>query len=364
MLLTIILSLMLLNIAILLGAWFIGKDGEGYGHFNLKGEKNHVQEYNDGSFHNISVLGFYLFSPFWMIYFVIGVCTAFLYDAYRPLEGHKAWIWGWVADGITVIIFGLSVAFINQGTQTYGETPEAYYMRPEQADEYTDAASTNRLWDTSVARFFCPVTTLWVFSLSTGQGYTAMLFRTEFLAVTLAPNAYNCFLFHQMVAQWYYAATRNGTWWNWWRYRKTMYWFSPQPCPVEWYEYFLVVGLVVSFSRFMMLVEPVVTNGFGDIKAYWNKGGGDDDEDVDTSKVLFDIIEGMTGIEPMLDNTLEECGLASMGVPVLVGVLNNTFSKKNKAVVITASDLVSAKTIADIVEVVDQAKDLADADGV
>ena len=114
----------------------------------------------------------------------------------------------------------------------------------------------------------------------------------------------------------------------------------------------------------MTRVETVVTNGFGNIKAYWNKGKGGDDEDVDTSKVLFDIIEGMTGIEPMLDYTLEDCGLASMGLPKLVGLINNTLSKKNKAVVITASDLVSAKTIADIVEFVDQAKDLADADGV
>ena len=90
---------------------------------------------------------------------------------------------------------------------------------------------------------------------------------------------------------------------------------------------FLVVGFVVSFSIFMMLVEPVVTNGFGDNKAYWSKGKGDEDEYVDTPKVLFDFIEGMTRIEPMLDNTPEECGLASMGVSVLVGVLNNTFSK-------------------------------------
>lgn len=27
--------------------------------------------------------------------------------------------------------------------------------------------------------------------------------------------------------------------------------FSPGPCPVEWYEYFLIVGLVVFFSHFM-----------------------------------------------------------------------------------------------------------------
>ena len=32
----------------------------------------------------------------------------------------------------------------------------------------------------------------------------------------------------------YYKVTR-GEWWNWWNYRKTQYWFSPSPCPVEWY---------------------------------------------------------------------------------------------------------------------------------
>jgi acyl-CoA synthetase (AMP-forming)/AMP-acid ligase II len=60
------------------------------------------------------------------------------------------------------------------------------------------------------------------------------------LYLTLAPNSYNCFLFHQMVGQWYFAATRNRHMWNWWRYRKDFYWFSPKPCPVEWYEYFFV----------------------------------------------------------------------------------------------------------------------------
>ena len=79
------LSLMLLNIDIFLGAWFIWKYAEEYIHFNLKGEKNNVQEYNDTSFHNIAVLSLYLFSPFWIIYFFIGVRTAFLYYQYRPL---------------------------------------------------------------------------------------------------------------------------------------------------------------------------------------------------------------------------------------------------------------------------------------
>jgi hypothetical protein len=365
LLLQTIVALMVLNAAILVGAWYGWKDAEGYNHYDpATGEKNPVEEYNDASTHNISVLSFYLFGPFWMLYFVIGACAAFLYDAYRPAERHNAWVWGWVADGCTLTILGLSAAYIAQGTQTYGELPEAFYLRPDDANEFTDTAVTNRIWDNINARLMCPLTTLWVFSLSTGEGYTAAFFRNEFLVETLSPNSYNCFLFHQMVGQWYYAATRNGTWWNWWRFRKTFYWFSPNPCPVEWYEYFLVVGLVVSWSRLMVILEPLVGNGLSGVMAYFTKGEAESDEEVDTAKVLCDIIEGMTGIEPLPDWTLEECGLASIGVPVLVELLNKTFSKKDKAVVISAKDLVTAETIADMVEVVDNAKHLAAAHGV
>ena len=90
----------------------------------------------------------------------------------------------------------------------------------------------------------------------------------------------------------------------------------------------------------------------------------DDDGDEDTGKVLFEIIEGMTGIEPAMDYTLEECGLASIGVPTLVGLLNKNFSKKKRRLNISAYDLVSAKTIGDLVQVVDDAKALADDQGV
>jgi hypothetical protein len=79
---------------------------------------------------------------------------------------------------------------------------------------------------------------------------------------------------------------------------------------------------------------------------------------------LIQLIEGMTGIEPFLDYTLEECGLASIGVPALVNLLNKNFSTKKRRVNITASDLVGAKTIGDMVEVVDGVKALADDQGI
>ena len=94
-----------------------------------------------------------------------------------------------------------------------------------------------------------PITTLWIYALSTGHGLTAYVASRRYIVDNLAPASYNCFLFHQMVAQWYLAATREGHWWSWWRYRKIQYWFSPKPCPIEWYEYFFVVGLVVAWSN-------------------------------------------------------------------------------------------------------------------
>ena len=136
-------------------------------------------------------------------------------------------------------------------------------MRPEEANNFTDTAQINRLWDNICGRLVAPLTTLWLFALSTGEGWTAMVLRSTYLVDCIAPHAYNCFLFHQPIGQWYFAATRNGQWWNWWRYRKIMYWFSPSALPVEWYEYFAVVTLTVGFSALMNATAmPLTSNLF------------------------------------------------------------------------------------------------------
>jgi hypothetical protein len=36
----------------------------------------------------------------------------------------------------------------------------------------------------------------------------------------------------------------------------------------------------------------------------------------------------MTGIEPEMDSTLDEIGLASVGIPVIVGMINSACSTK------------------------------------
>merc|ERR1711862_767431 len=248
-----------------------------------------------------------------------------------------------------------------QGVQSIGDLGEKY-LRPDEANEFTDSSNANRLWSNLSGRLFAPITTLWIYALSTGEGFTAMLLRTPFLADTLAPNAYNCFLFHQMVGQWYYAATRNGMMWDWWRFRKTMYWFSPSACPVEWYEFFYVVIFVVNFSKLMTYLEPKIGGALETLKELIF--GVEEKDDEDTGKVLCEIVEGMTGIEPSLDFALEDCGLASIGIPVLVGLLNKNFSTKKHKIHITAPDLITAHTISDMVKVIDDAKDLEKDKGV
>ena len=69
---------------------------------------------------------------------------------------------------------------------------------------------------------------------------------------------------------------------------------------------------------------------------------------LDIGQTLCDLIEKMTGIEPEMDSTLDEVGLASVGIPVIVGMLNSAFSTKNNPISVTAADLVEAKTIEDI----------------
>ncbi len=61
----------------------------------------------------------------------------------------------------------------------------------------------------------------------------------------------------------------------------------------------------------------------------------------------------MTGIEPEEDSTLDEVGLASVGIPVLVARINSSLSNKNlstRSLSITSVDLMRCKTIKDIGE--------------
>jgi hypothetical protein len=256
-------------------------------------------------------------------------------------------------------MFVMSVLYIAQGYD-YPHDADAVsltplFMRPSQANNFGKPAARMRIWDNIAPRLFAPVTTLWLFALSTGQGFTTRFFKLNFVTTVLAPASFGCFLFHQMIGQWYYAATR-GLWWNWWNYRKDYYWFSPHPCPVEWYEWFYVIGLVVIFSNLIMKCEPKAINALSSFKKWilCRTNAGTIGDQADTITTVSKVIQKLTGIEVEPEWTLEECGLASLGVTMLVGLLNKEFSSPGSKIRISVADMVSASTIQDIADVVDK----------
>ena len=70
----------------------------------------------------------------------------------------------------------------------------------------------------------------------------------------------------------------------------------------------------------------------------------------DVAKRMCMVIEKMTGIEPEMDSTMDEIGLASVGIPVIVGMINAAFTTKENPISITSADVVACKTIGDVGE--------------
>ena len=307
-----------------------------------------LREYNETV--NIWIVNYYLFGPFWIIYFVIGMCLAFIYDAYKPAVSIHSRNWGIVADVCTGCMIIIAALIVGQGR--LDDESDVWFLRPSEADSlHLDNLLVVRLWDAISGRLFCPLTALWLFALSTGEGVTAKLFRNRFVNKYLSPNTYGCFLFHQMVSQWYYAIVY-GRWWNYWSDRKAFYWFSPHPCPVKIYEIPIVMGLTIAFSGMMnTLVMPIMNELFHNAKSFISRKHniviGQNDVELTVSK----IIEDVTGIRPHLDWTLEECGIASIGLAVLATSLNKSLSL-SKPKSILSDDLISAKSVADLVDLI------------
>ena len=110
---SIIATILIFDQVLLWGTWFISKDYKGYNHYaEGTGIENDPDVRHDAHKHNIVVLSWYLFSPFWMVYFIVGASAAYLYDAYRPAEKSNSHIWGHIADGCTLIVIIWSICLV------------------------------------------------------------------------------------------------------------------------------------------------------------------------------------------------------------------------------------------------------------
>lgn len=122
------------NVVVVLAFWYgYAVDATGFGFFDqLTGEKitPTAAQVDMANRDNAVILGFYLFAPFWMIYFVAGMCAAFLYDAVRPAEQPTARRWGHIADSITVVMLLVSIAHVAQGYFPHGADISRVSLEP------------------------------------------------------------------------------------------------------------------------------------------------------------------------------------------------------------------------------------------
>jgi len=144
-----------------------------------------------------------------------------------------------------------------------------------------------------------------------------------------------------------------------------MYWFSPSPCPVEWYEYIYVVGLTVAFSCLAnATMEPLMSAIMSFFKDLMFGASESEGDDINLEEALISAIEDMTGLAPELDWSLDQCGLSSVGLPQLASRLKKMLSSKTEPVAISVVALAAARTVGDIVQVLEDARSLAEAAGV
>lgn len=82
----------------------------------------------------------------------------------------------------------------------------------EDTDEmYPSAVKTPqdvRYWAGFISRLITPMTCLWIFGLAVREGYAAKFISHPIFSELLGPAFYCVYLFHQVISQWYFYATR------------------------------------------------------------------------------------------------------------------------------------------------------------
>ena len=202
-----------------------------------------------------------------------------------------------------------------------------------------------------LSRLYAPLMVLWLYAMAVGRGLTCRLLSTPLLSRTLAPISYNVYLFHQLVGQLYYLSTRH-EWWSYWRYRKHFFWFSPQPVPVGWSEYFVVLILTTWLAMLLARIDPWLIarwEAARSVVARCCGGGGEGDKAASTLDIVLDEIEKLTGAPVEPDWSLADCGLASVATPIVVNRLTHALP----GVSVALPDVVRAQTVAELAKLLD-----------
>ena len=331
---------------------------------------------------NIYALSTMMFPPYWVPSVGSGMVAYFWYDAVRPNESHDRKRYGRMADCLTLAFFAFHLAHFFDIDWPYPTTlvGKMWETHPDEHHLW-DTGIKRYVWSVMITRLYSPLLAVWIALLAVPRGsITGRLLEGNVLSKTLAPTSYGCFLFHQIIGQWYWWATRSGNnvtseevdlgnsdAWSWWAYPKEYYWFSPQPLPVAWYEFFFVVGLVTIFSAFidralnshLTLLWVKTMNFFQNI--FWSSrsvSGSVAIESATPESIVRNAVKALTGVESdiSLDDSFDEIGLVSVGLPILVGLINS----EDKSASVTVADVANCATLRDLVSALEKKRAVAE----
>jgi len=318
---------------------------------------------------NIYALSTMMFPPYWVPCVGTGMAAYFWYDAVRPGESHRRKLYGRIADTVTLAFIAFHLAHFFDIDWPYPTNVTGKMWEVDPTEHHNWATGIKRyVWSVMITRLYSPLIAVWIALLSTPNGsITTRLLESHVLSKVLAPTSYGCFLFHQIIGQWYWWATRAGKEsYSWWAYPKEYYWFSPQPLPVAWYEFFFVVALVTLFSAAMdrLLNAPLTVlwikfiNFFQNI--IWPGSVKTEKRDIETltpEESVLNAVTALTGIDEKvsLDDSFDEIGLVSVGIPVLVGLINAS----EQHAMISAPDIAGCSNLREVVNVLAHSRNVA-----
>jgi len=294
-------------------------------------------------FANAFALSAYLFPPLWLPLFFGGALVAWMYER-STLERCKSKLPGIACDVLTLLFAGRFIVDVVGGIGQ--PRMQDYFGNAAVPDLFESDPLRRRTWVAMLSQLYMPLVFVWTWLLAAGKGWTAHALSNETLVTVFAPAAYNEYLLHQVVGQWYFWVSR-GRPWSWWSERKVFYWFSPNPLPVSWPETLVVIVLSVIVAKwFSKHVDARLTQLW--MKAVNKILGTKSSDNLSAEELVSNVLEEITGSDLDLEATLAEAGLGSIGLPMLVSMLNEAHPE----VALTLKEVSECVTIQDLVDCV------------
>lgn len=275
----------------------------------------------------------YLFPPFWLPLFCLGMGTYALFAHYRPFARADRWKWGILTDFFS-IVYLLGVLLWIEAT---GD------MYPDAVDSPQDV----RYWASFISRLISPMTVLWIVGLAIGEGYTARLIGHRIFSELLGPAFYCVYLYHQVISQWYFYATRG----VWAAKPKPFYWFSPVAVPVGVGEFFLLLVIIYCICYLLerYLHPPLVQYSSAFVQRLLHTGAKVD-ANASVEQVILQSVSNVVGHQLTISSNLANSGLGSLTTIVLVAEIKARYADLQ----LSASDVYGMETVGDLVQLVEQ----------